>query len=317
MYIGISKDVQKRWISSGIQYKPCNLFWRAIQKYGWDNFEHVVLIDNISKEVACIIEKELIKKYNTQKKEFGYNLAEGGTGGCTVKGKNHWCSKPVYQYDLKGNFIREWENAQRASEESGITVSDIHANCREHNGIRQAGGYMWSYVKVDKMEPYVRLGFSREPILQLDKNFNIVQRYERISYIDNTIYNREFVTYCCTRKNLTHNDYYWCYEKDFNDSFIEYINNRISINQEGRKQRLSKQIYQCDLDFNILHKFQNAKIGEEHTGFNRNTIQAYCKRPEMNHGIHTGYIWVYASDYEKVKAEGITVKPKRKENKTA
>lgn len=286
------------------------MFWRAIQKHGWDNFEHIVLIDNITKEMACIIEKELIKKYKTQDKKFGYNLADGGTGGCTAKGKNHWYSKPVYQYNLNGDFIREWENAQRASEALNIAVSDIHTNCRCDKGIRQAGGYMWSYIKIESMEPYVRLTFSKEPILQLDKDFNIIQRYNCISYVDNTIYNREFVTNCCTRKSLTHKDYYWCYEKDFDNSFIEYINNRVSNIKERKR---SKQIYQCDLNFNVLQKFKNARIAGEETKFNKSTIQAYCNRQEMNHGIHTGYIWVYESDYEKLKEKGIPTKEKLKE----
>lgn len=275
------------------------------------------MIDNLSKEIAGIIEKELIKKYNTQNSNFGYNIAEGGSSGNGLKGENHPNSKPVYQYDLDGTFIRKWENAQRASEELGISVSDIHANCRNDKGIRRAGRYMWSYVKVDKMEPYNRVGFCFEPILQIDENFNIVQRYDSIKFVDDTLYNKEFVTYCCTRKRLTHNGYYWCYEKDFDESFIEYAKTRIATTKEKLSSKCSKEIYLCDLDFNILHKFQNSIFASEETGFNKVTICAYCKRPEMNHGIHTGYIWVYASDYEKVKTEGITVKSKRKKNKTA
>ena len=308
----MTKDIKKRWSNNGAQYKLCNLFWKAIQKYKWDGFEHIVLIDNLTKEMACIIERELIKKYKTQNKKFGYNLADGGTGGCTVKGKNHHNSKPVYQYDLDGTFIKEWENAQRASETLNITVSDIHVNCRKENGVRRAGEYMWSYEKVEHMEPYVKLTFSKEPILQLDKDFNIVQKYNCISYVDNTIYDREFVTICCTRKNLTHQNYYWCYEKDFNDSFIEYVNNRIANARKNQSLKHSKQIYLCNLNFNILQKFKNAKIASEGTEFNRNTIQAYCKRPELNHGIHTGYIWVYESDYEKLKEEEISIKEKHK-----
>lgn len=307
MYIGITKDIKKRWISNGIQYKNCSLFWNAIQKYGWNGFNHVVLIDNITKELACIIERELIKKYNTQDSNFGYNISYGGTSGNGLKGENHPNSKPVYQYNLDGTFIRKWENAQRASEELNISVSDIHVNCRCNNGVKRAGKYMWSYVKVEYMEPYNRIGFCFEPIIQLDKNFNIIQRYDSIRFVDSTIYNKEKVTYCCTRKNLTHKNYYWCYEKDFNDSFFEYINNRIYNIHNNKK---SHKIYKCDLEFNILKIYNDAYEAKELTGKSDITIRAYCKRPEMNHGIHTGYIWIYEDNYEKVKADGINVKPK-------
>ena len=56
-YIGITKwDVEKRW-SNGEGYKQCSYFYNAIQKYGWDNFEHIILYTNLSREKACEIEK--------------------------------------------------------------------------------------------------------------------------------------------------------------------------------------------------------------------------------------------------------------------
>ena len=79
-YIGITKQnpPSHRWGSNGANYKQSPHFWNAIQKYGWDNFEHEILFINLSKEEACKIEKELISKYKTQDKNFGYNSFEGG-----------------------------------------------------------------------------------------------------------------------------------------------------------------------------------------------------------------------------------------------
>ena len=42
-----------------------NTFNNAINKYGWNNFKHVVLIDGLSLEMANIVEEELIKKYSS------------------------------------------------------------------------------------------------------------------------------------------------------------------------------------------------------------------------------------------------------------
>lgn len=290
IYIGISKNITKRWSTNGEQYKYSKAFYRAIKKYGWDNFDHIVLIEDISKEMACIIETELIKKYRTQSKECGYNLANGGLGGCTVKGKDHHLSKIVYQYSLDGKYIQTWDNAQRASEKLNICVSDIHATCRNEK-IRKAGSYMWSYKKVDFLEPYVREGITKETILQLDANFNIITKYKNISYVNQPEYNRERVTNCCKRRAITHNGYYWVYEKDYNSSFISYIQNRC---KNKHKNSLAKPINQYDLCGNIIHTYKSARDVEEKTGFNRSTIQAYCKRGLGNHGESTGYIWKYA-----------------------
>ena len=294
LYIGISKDVNKRWSSNGKQYKSCNFFYRAIEKYGWDNFEHVILIDNISKELACVIEKELIIKYKTQNKDFGYNLASGGFGGCTSKGREHFLSKKVFQYDLDGVFIREWENAQRASEELNICVSDIHTTCRGNNGVKKAGNYMWSYEELDSMPPYVRESASKKTILQLDENFNIVKKYKNISYVNEDEYNKDNIYECCNlKKQCTHKGYHWVYEEDFNDEHISLIKKRL---EEKYKPRNNKILNQYDLSYNLLNTFLSAREAEEKTGVNRHSIQAYAKRGEANYGATSkyGFIWKYA-----------------------
>ena len=77
-YIGITKQKpQKRW-QKGLGYVNSSYFYNAIQKYGWDNFEHIILFDNLTKEEAEQKEKELIKKYKTNIKGYGFNLNEGG-----------------------------------------------------------------------------------------------------------------------------------------------------------------------------------------------------------------------------------------------
>lgn len=82
-YIGITNDKTIRWRNSGIAYNPYgkyeSKFWYAIQKYGWDNFEHNILLDNLTFEEACEREKEEISKYDL-KKDL-YNLSPGGNGG--------------------------------------------------------------------------------------------------------------------------------------------------------------------------------------------------------------------------------------------
>ena len=78
-YIGITKQQpEERWGKNGNNYKSSPHFYSAIQKYGWDNFEHIVLLGNITKEEACLLEQELIKNYNSTDRNFGYNSTTGG-----------------------------------------------------------------------------------------------------------------------------------------------------------------------------------------------------------------------------------------------
>ena len=79
VYIGItSQKPEQRWGSQGCNYKSSPHFYSAIQKYGWDNFEHNILFTELTKEQACLKEQELIKEYNSINREFGYNSASGG-----------------------------------------------------------------------------------------------------------------------------------------------------------------------------------------------------------------------------------------------
>ena len=79
-YIGITcQSLSRRW-RDGEGYKTSSYFYRAIQKYGWDAFEHEILFDNLTEEEAIAKEKELIAKYQTQDRAHGFNLTGGGEG---------------------------------------------------------------------------------------------------------------------------------------------------------------------------------------------------------------------------------------------
>ena len=78
IYIGITMQTpEQRW-RHGEGYKSSPHFYAAIQKYGWDNFEHNILFQNLTKEEACKKEQELIAKYNSMNREYGYNSTSGG-----------------------------------------------------------------------------------------------------------------------------------------------------------------------------------------------------------------------------------------------
>lgn len=79
IYIGQSCNLNVRW--HPVSYKDCSYFYNAIQKYGWDNFEHIILEDHLSIEEADQKEKYYIEKYNTLNRDCGYNLKSGGNQG--------------------------------------------------------------------------------------------------------------------------------------------------------------------------------------------------------------------------------------------
>ena len=61
------QEPEKRWGVNGRNYKSSPHFYSAIQKYGWDNFEHNILFTNLTKEEACLKEQEKKRDKNFHK----------------------------------------------------------------------------------------------------------------------------------------------------------------------------------------------------------------------------------------------------------
>lgn len=179
LYIGISKNVKKRWSSNGVQYKNSKKLYNAIRKYGWDNFYHEIIASNLTKEEAENFERLLISKLDTINN--GYNSCEGGGlppvmkgennpffGNHSMSGKNHHfygkkhteetklkMSKNHYDSSGKNN-----PNAKRvlcvetnviydcvlyAQNDTKINRNNITAACRKDRQ-KTAGGFHWEYV---------------------------------------------------------------------------------------------------------------------------------------------------------------------------
>lgn len=84
IYCGItSQKIQQRW-HYGNGYKGCSYFERAINKYGWDNFHHIVLMRNGTKDDALLLEKAIVLMCNLQNPNYGFNICDGGTAGSEI-----------------------------------------------------------------------------------------------------------------------------------------------------------------------------------------------------------------------------------------
>ena len=85
IYVGqTTQDKDRRW-KNGQGYKNCPLFYKAIEKYGWENFEHIILEENLGIAELDAKEKFYIQKYKSNIPEYGYNLTNGGKGASGYK----------------------------------------------------------------------------------------------------------------------------------------------------------------------------------------------------------------------------------------
>lgn len=172
-YVGqTNQSLAKRWGHSGSQYKN-QKFYKAIEEFGWDNFEHIILEDNIKSAIdADIAERKWIKYYNSY--ENGYNENPGGGGSYNFSkeakekigkaSKERW-KNPEYQdfmskmhSEMSSKAVRcintntIYKSAKEAAiatgDPSGKQGSSIGQVC---NGLREfANGFQWEWVDKPK-----------------------------------------------------------------------------------------------------------------------------------------------------------------------
>ena len=77
-YFGVaSTTANQRW-KNGKGYKENEYFTNAIEKYGWDNIDHIILAKGLTSFEADLFEIFCIAYYDTMNRDIGYNLTSGG-----------------------------------------------------------------------------------------------------------------------------------------------------------------------------------------------------------------------------------------------
>ena len=179
------QPLEDRW-KNGFGYKTCYYFYNAIQKYGWDNFEHIILeqSENWTQEELNNKEKEYIKLFNSTNPDYGYNICEGGSNISpnAVPGVIKWMEEHPEFGQARAADMLKWQkehpeeilemrriNAKKATEARKKKVQCIETNeifesaseaarktpktsqskiCMVCRGQRNTcGGYHWKYIE--------------------------------------------------------------------------------------------------------------------------------------------------------------------------
>ena len=154
IYIGQTKNLKDRWSRQGERYKGCSHFYAAIQKYGWDNFEHIILEKNISEKDIEKKEQYWISFYHSNDKEKGYNLTEGGETGKLSEETKKKMSESRIKY-LDNSELRKaivcletgeiFSSAHEVEKQKGILHTQISACCCHYPSTFTAYGYHWVF----------------------------------------------------------------------------------------------------------------------------------------------------------------------------
>ena len=244
-YYGITKqEVENRW-RNGKGYSNNDYFWNSINKYGWDNFEHIVIAKGLTEEEAKWLEIELIREWDTTNRDKGYNISLGGESsnhseesrkkmseshkGMTFseehkknlseahKGQDSPNKTKVYCVELDMYF----DTITEASKYVGCTVGNI-SSVLGKNGT--AKGYHWIYAE-DVNEENINkvLRVIKVYCVELDMYFDTVKKASEYVGCSQQNISAVLSPNSC---NKTAKGYHWVYAEDVEKIGIE--NNKVS-----------------------------------------------------------------------------------------
>jgi group I intron endonuclease len=149
IYIGKSKNIETRFKSYGkLQhcYQQIKLY-NSLKKYGPENHKFEIIEECFMEQLN---EREIywINMFNSIK--IGLNLTEGGDGGklspSSEEKRRLKSMKPILQYDLDGNFLKEFKGAPDAIKFLEKGNSNNINDCARGKYLTTYG-FIWLYKK--------------------------------------------------------------------------------------------------------------------------------------------------------------------------
>lgn len=202
IYIGItSKFPTKRW-NNGNGYLNNDYFMKAIKKYGWNNFQHIILYNNLTKEEAEEKEIELIKRFKSDKRKYGYNIQHGGSS----IGKHSEETKIKIGIANKGRM--PWNYKKHHSKETKEKISKNHYGIIPNAEVRLKMSIAKKGKKQSKevIEKRAKSCCKKIKCCELNKVFTSLKEAQEITNIyKNSISN------CLNGRTMTAGGYHWEY----------------------------------------------------------------------------------------------------------
>lgn len=280
-----------------MRYKG-GVFRKAIEKYGWDNFEHEIVAENLTKDEASLMEQTLINKLNSlAKNNTGYNVTGGG-----IEGEEICYGKEICLFDENLNLLDTFISHAEASEKTGQCESSIRQSINSFSFTSSRRLWFPKENLIDNKIPKSliekidrkNLG---EPVYQFlydkkTRKITFLKEFNNVTDAANAINSYPTNIRYSIKTNGTCKGYIFRYKKDIDDLenfIISYVHPKII--------RPTKAVYRISYD-HVAKKYSSInEIIEENPHMLSNTISQCCLGyiPSAY-----GYFWIYEKDVDDV-----------------
>lgn len=195
----------------------------------------IKVYENLSRIDAEKIETDIIKKFGKIINNTGIltNISNGGEHSPFYnKSGENTNSKKVYQYDLQGNFIKEWDclrEVGRILNKSFISIGDC---CRGRS--RVSHGYQWSY-DLKEMYPII-VGENiraQKKVYKFDDNGLLIKEYKSLKEACSDIHISKSLLSSIILNGRNYLNFMYSYDKDFKVDFNRLTHfHKIDVNGE-------------------------------------------------------------------------------------
>lgn len=228
-YFGITcQQPERRW-QNGNGYKT-KYFYNAIQKYGWNNFDHEIIRAELTLDEANTLESQYIRKYHTciyDEPCFGYNATFGGDGCVGFKHSNETKEKfkkrvmsqetrdkisKTVSTKNKGHYVSEETKQKLRNARIGFHHTD---NTKRKISQTQTGRNLTNEWKDNISRQHIEVPrYNSKAVSQFDKctgehiaTYFSTGEAQRQTGINN-------IRACCNRKQKTAGGYIWKYRDE-------------------------------------------------------------------------------------------------------
>jgi group I intron endonuclease len=225
MYIGKSINIERRfWSHKNSLSKPernkkqTNRFlWNAVQKYGIDNFEFLILESITHKDDDYLAELELFYMdfYNSTDKDHGYNLRRDSSTKMKVHEETRKLISDLNRGSRNPNYGNRWtqEMRNKMSEQKKEWAKNNPITEERRKQISETSSAIWKDEdKKNSMARKVAKATSTLRFYQYDKNtMELVKVWEYMDDIlqENPNYHRIAIYSVCNGHKKSYRGYIW------------------------------------------------------------------------------------------------------------